>query len=51
MITLGKAHVRDNYGFTKFENSWIKLIDNIVQTHGSWENRKNYKRWHLKEVA
>jgi glycosyltransferase involved in cell wall biosynthesis len=51
MVTLGKAHVRDNYGFTKFEDTWVKLIDGVVEKHGSWENRKNHKRWFIKEVA
>jgi hypothetical protein len=51
MVTLGKAHVRNNYGFNKFEERWIKIMDDIVEKHGSWENRKVYKSWHLKEIA
>ena len=51
MVTLGKAHVRENYDFTKFENSWIDLIDKVIEKHGSWQDRRNYKRWHLKEIA
>jgi len=44
-------HVKDNYSFEKFEQSWINLIDEIVEKHGSWETRKNYDRWTLLEVA
>jgi glycosyltransferase involved in cell wall biosynthesis len=51
MCTLGKAHVRDNYGFTNFEESWVNLIDDVVERHGSWDTRKLYNRWSLKEVA
>ncbi len=51
MVTLGKAHVRNNYGFNKFEERWVEIMDDIVEKHGSWENRKGYKRWHLKEIA
>jgi len=51
MITLGKAHVRNNYDFTKFESKWVSIMDNIVEKYGSWENRTGYDRWHLKEIA
>ena len=51
MCESGIKHVQNNYNFDKFENSWIELIDKVVKEHGSWENRKNYKRWHLMEVA
>ena len=44
-------HVEDNYSFEKFEQKWIDTMDRIVATHGSWETRKNYDRWHLLEVA
>jgi glycosyltransferase involved in cell wall biosynthesis len=47
----GRAHVMKNYNFETFEKQWVETIDQIVQTHGSWETRKNYKRWHLLEVA
>jgi glycosyltransferase involved in cell wall biosynthesis len=51
MSSAGIKHVEDNYSFQKFNDSWIKLMDNIIEKHGSWETRKNYKRWHLLEVA
>jgi glycosyltransferase involved in cell wall biosynthesis len=47
----GLKHVATNYGFEKFEKTWVETMDGIVEKHGSWENRKNYKRWHLLEVA
>jgi len=26
-------------------------MDEFIEKHGSYETRKNYKRWHLLEVA
>jgi glycosyltransferase involved in cell wall biosynthesis len=47
----GIEHVNKNYNFETFENSWVELMDRVIETHGSGKNRKNYKRWHLLEVA
>jgi len=47
----GMRHVENNYSFKLFEERWIKTMDDIVEKHGSWSTRKNYKRWHLLEVA
>jgi glycosyltransferase involved in cell wall biosynthesis len=46
----GRQHVATNYGFDKFKKTWTNLIDSILETHGSWENRKNYKSWDLREI-
>jgi glycosyltransferase involved in cell wall biosynthesis len=51
MSLQGREHVRNNYNFLNFEKQWTTLMDNIVENHGSWGERKNYKRWHLLEVA
>ena len=51
MASQGRRHVDKNYNFEKFENSWVELMDKIVEEHGSWETRKNHKRWYLMEVA
>tara|TARA_R110002020_G_scaffold37239_1_gene112451 strand:+ start:39648 stop:40928 length:1281 start_codon:yes stop_codon:yes gene_type:complete len=47
----GRQHVLDNYNFEQFEQRWINLIDSVVETRGSWDNRTNYTRWRLLEVA
>ena len=47
----GRQHVLKNYNFNTFEKQWVDVIDDINKRHGSWETRKNYKRWHLLEVA
>jgi glycosyltransferase involved in cell wall biosynthesis len=51
MSKLGIKHVKDNYSFEKYQKGWVELMDSIIEKHGSWETRKNYKRWHLMEVA
>ena len=44
-------HVKENYNFETFENKWVNKIDEVIEKHGSWQNRKNYSKWTLKEVA
>jgi len=51
MSKRGKQHVMNNYNFSKYQERWVNEIDRIVEEHGSWDTRKNYKRWHLMEVA
>jgi glycosyltransferase involved in cell wall biosynthesis len=51
MSEAGLKHIKDNYSFEKYETSWVNLMDEIVEKHGSWENRTNHKRWYLMEVA
>ena len=51
MSLKGRSHVQNNYNFEAYEKSWIENIDRIIEENGSWENRRNYKRWHLMEVA
>ena len=48
---LGRKHVEKNYNFEGYKQRWVELIDNTVERHSSWENRKGYKSWHLKEIA
>lgn len=47
----GREHTLKNYNFKEFQKQWVEAIDSIHERHGSWENRKNHKRWHLMEVA
>jgi len=51
MSIQGREHVKKNYNFDKLEKQWVKLMDEIVEKHGSWETRRGYERWHLLEVA
>lgn len=44
-------HANTNYGFENYEKGWVKLMDDIIERHGSWETRKGYDRWHLMEAV
>jgi len=46
----GREHVMKNYNFENYTNRWDKIFTRIHDELGSWENRKNYKSWELKEV-
>jgi glycosyltransferase involved in cell wall biosynthesis len=51
MSTMGRGHVTKNYNFENYEKGWVKIMDDIIEKHGSWDTRVGYKRWHLLEVA
>jgi len=46
----GRQHVVVNYNFEKFKKTWVNLVDSVVEKYGSWDTRKNYKSWDLKEI-
>ncbi len=47
----GREHLEKNYNLDVLMNKWDQLFTSIHEKHGSWENRKNYARWTLKEIA
>jgi glycosyltransferase involved in cell wall biosynthesis len=47
----GREHVENNYNFKDYEEKWIKLMDDVYEKYGSWDNRKGYKPWELREVS
>ena len=46
----GRDHVTKNYNFANYLRTWEYFLEDLHERHGSWENRKNYKSWTLKEV-
>ena len=46
----GRAHVLKNYNFDHLTEKWDSFFQNIKENHGSWDTRKNYNTWELKEV-
>ncbi len=46
----GRGHVVKNYNFENFRKQWINLIDSVVENHGSWDTRKGYQAWEIKEI-
>jgi len=47
----GMQHVRNNYNYKEFQERWVELMDDIVERHGSWDTRKGYNAWEIKEIA
>ena len=46
----GRQHVLDNYGFEQYQKGWEKIIDDAIEKYGSWDTRKHYKHWTIKEI-
>ena len=46
----GRNHVMTNYNYEDFNQKWVDLMTKIYETHGSWEDRKNYKGWEFEEI-
>ncbi len=47
---LGRAHVEKNYSFEKYVKSWDVILRDLHERLGSWETRKGYDRWTVKEI-
>ncbi len=45
----GRDHVMKNYSMEKYVNTWLNVLTNIHEKHGSWETRK-VKQWSLNKV-
>jgi len=47
----GRQHVIKNYNFKDFKEKWVDELLKVHEEAGSWEARKNYKAWTMREVA
>jgi len=47
----GRQHALDNYNFKVMIEGWDKIFTDIHENKGSWETRKNYKKWTFEEVS
>ena len=47
----GRNHVIENYNFENFKRKWVELVDSIIENHGSWDTRKGYTPWEIKEIV
>jgi len=47
----GREHVLNNYPFVRTLERWDEILTDIHEKSGSWETRKGYNRWTLKEIA
>jgi len=46
----GRNHVMNNYGFEQYQAGWDKILTEVYETRGSWENRKRYDCWSMEEL-
>jgi len=46
----GREYVLKNYSHDNYVKQWDDTIRHIHEKYGSWDNRKNYKSWTIKEV-
>ena len=46
----GREHTMKNYNFENFSKVWEKTLTTIHEEMGSWETRRGYKAWELKEL-
>jgi len=46
----GIEHVKKNYSFEDFEETWVDFMDKVIKENGSWGDRKKYNKWTLKEL-
>lgn len=44
-----REYVLQKYNLEKFAESWEKIMDDFIEKHGSWDTRKNYSHWTVKE--
>ena len=51
MGRLGMEHVKENYNFLLFRERWIELMDDVTERLGSWDTRKEYKPWEIREIV
>lgn len=45
-----QEHVEKNFSFEQYGKKWDKILREVHEKNGSWETRKNYKSWSLKEI-
>lgn len=50
MGKLGRKHLNDNYHMSAFGEKWDEIISGVIENRGSWDTRKNYQAWELREV-
>lgn len=46
----GRKHVLKNYSHEGYVKQWDETMHHIHESYGSWDTRKNYKTWSIKEI-
>ena len=46
----GRKHVLKNYSFENFQKHWLEVFENVIEKYGSWDTRRNYQSWEMREI-
>ena len=46
----GREHIMKNYNFKKYKDFWVHYLEDLHNRVGSWETRKSYSSWEIKEL-
>ena len=46
----GREHVLKNYNFVDYQEGWDKIIKDVHNKYGSWQDRKEYEAWRHEEL-
>ena len=46
----GRAHLEENYSMKSFSEKWDRILSDVYERYGSWENRRGYHSWECVEV-
>jgi glycosyltransferase involved in cell wall biosynthesis len=47
---LARADVMKNYSYDYYCEKWDEILQSVYDNHGSWETRKGYNPWEIKEL-
>lgn len=47
----GRQHVLKNYNFQTYRKKWLEIFEQIIEKHGSWDTRRNYQTWEMREIV
>jgi glycosyltransferase involved in cell wall biosynthesis len=45
-----RENVEKRFNFKDFGDRWVSLMTEVHERCGSWDTRKNYKRWEISEI-
>lgn len=47
----GRKHLEENYNLEVLMKKWDEIFTKVYNERGSWQDRKAYNRWELKEIV
>ena len=46
----GRQHFEKNFSMESYRDNWVKVMDEVIEKNGSWDNRKNYTSYTFEEI-